>query len=211
MERKYNGIGFSFVIIGVITFVVFLLQLAIPGFTEAFLLNEEVFHGELYRFVTSIFLHGGMSHLLSNLFALLLFGVILESIIGARRFLVVYFSAGIIANIISVFFYPSSLGASGAIYGVIGCVTILRPKMMIWAFGLVVPMYVASVMWVILDFLGIFVPDGVGNIAHLSGIFVGFLIGVFFIRNHLFVQRKKRSKVVLNEAYMDAWERRFMR
>jgi hypothetical protein len=71
-------------------FVIFLIQLLFNGFTEFFLLdsNSDV---EIWRFFTAIFLHGGLAHLLYNIFALALFGSMLERFIGSRRFLVVFF------------------------------------------------------------------------------------------------------------------------
>ena len=89
-ERNLGpSVGISFLLVAICLIVVFVLQVAVSGFTELFVLNEGVFEGELWRFVTAMFLHGSVSHLLSNLFALMLFGVILESLIGTRRFLLV--------------------------------------------------------------------------------------------------------------------------
>lgn len=184
-----------------------MLQAYIPGFSELFLLNNLVFEGEVWRYVSSIFLHGGLSHLIYNLFALLLFGFILESMIGSKRFLLVFFCSGIFANIIGIHFYDSSLGASGAIYGIIGCVSIIKPFMMVWAFGLIMPISVAAVLWVIGDLIGLFVPSNVGHIAHLSGMFIGLVIGFFFKK----APKKKKKKVFISEDYINSWEKSFMR
>jgi len=211
MDRNKPKVGFSFLLIGALLIIIYLLQISISGFTDIFVLNINAMEGEFWRFFTAMFLHGSLSHLLSNLFALMLFGVILESLVGTRNFLVVYIAAGLLANIFSVFFYPSSLGASGAIYGIIGCITILRPTMMIWAFGVIVPMFIAALFWVAVDLFGVFVPDGVGHIAHLSGIVVGFFMGFILIRKKLFRRGKKSNKIKLDEAYMVEWERRFMK
>jgi len=178
---------FYFIWLSLLCIIVFLLQ-QIPSFTELFLLNKAVFQGEIWRLVTAIFLHGSLIHLVYNLFALLLFGLILEKTIGSKKFLLVFFVSGIIANIISVNYYDSSLGASGAIMGIIGALTIIKPMMLIWAFGLLLPMFVAAIIWITGDILGIFgFEQGVGNIAHLSGIAIGMLFGMFL--------RKKYRKV----------------
>src|SRR3989338_10954625 len=84
----------------------FILQIAIPGFTDALVLNQQSFI-EPWRFVTAIFLHGDITHLIYNLFALVLFGLILEKLIGSRKFLIVFIFSGIFANLISVNFYDS--------------------------------------------------------------------------------------------------------
>jgi len=90
--------------------------------------------------------------------------------------------SGIIANIVSVNFHESSLGASGAIMGIIGCLTIIKPLMMVWAFGLIMPMFIAAALWItgdVLGSLGAFGETSIGNIAHLSGIAVGLVLGIF--------------------------------
>jgi membrane associated rhomboid family serine protease len=115
-------------------FVIFLIQILFKGFTEFFLLDSKS-DIEVWRFFTSIFLHGGFAHLLYNVFALALFGSMLERFIGSRRFLIVFFVTGILANVVSFNFYDSSLGASGAIFGVIGALIAIRPLMFVWAFG----------------------------------------------------------------------------
>lgn len=170
--------------------IVFILQASVPGFSESFLLNEKAVNNlEIYRFATSIFLHGSLEHLIFNLFALIIFGLILEKLIGSRKLLLVFFFSGILANLISINYYPSSLGASGAIFGIIGVLTIIKPLMMVWAFGMIIPMFVAAILWIFIDIIGIFNPSDVGNIAHLSGIGVGFIFGLIFR-----LMRKNKTK-----------------
>ena len=187
-----------------ICIIVFILQLIIPGFTELFVLNQ-LSYTEIWRFVSSIFLHGSIAHLFYNLFALALFGFILEKLIGSNKFLLVFFFSGIIANIISINFYASSLGASGAIMGILGCLAVIKPMMMVWAFGFPMPMFIASILWVIGDVLGAlgaFGNSGIGNIAHLSGIAIGFLAGLF-LREW---RTAKKQLINMPESYMRIWE-----
>ena len=172
--------------------LIFIIQLLIPGFTELFLLNQNAWQ-ELWRFFSAIFLHGGIVHLLYNIFALALFGSMLERLIGSRRFLIVFFVTGILANLISVNFYDSSLGASGAIFGAIGALIVIRPLMIVWAFGLPMPIFIAGIVWMtgdIIGAVGYFTGNpfnNTGNLAHLSGMFFGFLFGILF-------RKKKRKK-----------------
>ena len=157
-------------------FLIFLVQTFVNGFTELFLLDSSLTL-QFWRFFTSIFLHGDFAHLLYNLFALALFGSMLEKFIGSRKFLIVFFVTGILANIISVNFYDASLGASGAIFGIIGALIVVRPFMVVWAFGLPMPLILAGILWVVGDVIGIFVPSNVANLAHLSGIAFGLIFG----------------------------------
>lgn len=192
--------------------IFFAIQVIFPGFTDLFVLDERSFF-EMWRFLTSIFLHGGFGHLLYNGFALALFGSILEKLIGGRRFLLVFFACGIFANIISVNFYGSSLGASGAIYGVFGALVIIRPFMLVWAFGLPMPMLVAGILWAGGDFLGLFVPSNVGHIAHLSGMFLGLILGSIFKKYYLDNNKGLSSKreVCIDESSMRKWEDVYLR
>ena len=210
-----------------ICIVIFILQSVILSFTDSLILNQSSFT-EPWRFVSAIFLHGGVVHLIYNLFALLMFGFILEKRIGSWKFLSLFLVGGIIANLIAVNFYSSSLGASGAIYGVIGCLTLLMPMLTVWAFSLPMPMFLACIAWTIGDIIQTFVPSsGIGTIAHLSGLAVGLLFGLFIrlqekkhktqnklnyfhIRENYEKQESKR-KVNIPEEIMDDWEKKHMK
>jgi uncharacterized protein len=192
-----------------ICLAMFALQLTIPGFTDSLLLNSSSFT-QPWRFVTSIFLHADITHILFNLFALILFGLILEKLIGSNKFLLVFFASGIFANLIAVNFYQSSLGASGAIYGILGCLTILRPKMAVFVYGLPMPMFIASIVWVGASIFGIFNPSGVGDIAHLSGLVVGFAFGAFYLKK--FKQQKQiKYNLQIPNSYMESWEDNYLK
>ena len=193
--------------LSLICIIVFIFQSIIPSATDALLLNQNAVSGfEIWRFLTAIFVHGGIIHLMYNIFALALFGSMLEKFVGSRRFLLVFFLSGIIANIVSINFYTSSLGASGAIYGILGTLVVLKPLMMVWAFGFPMPMFIAGIIWVAAGVFGVFVPvDNTGNIAHLSGIAVGFLFGIVY-RFILGRKRQMQQKVQINEGDMHRWE-----
>lgn len=207
-KNNFYAIWLSVLIIGV-----FVLQVSLPGITENLVLNSRAINNfEIYRFVTAIFLHASLSHLVFNLFALILFGLILESIIKSKRFLLVFFLSGIIANIVSVNFYSSSLGASGAIMGIIGALAIIRPFMMVWAFGIIMPMSIAAILWILGDILGLFMPSNIGNIAHLSGVVVGILFGLIFRLSKKYKTNKKtKTRLNIPEDYMNQWENAYIK
>lgn len=187
-----------------ICIIMFIFQSIIPGFTDSLILNGSSFV-QPWRFVTSIFLHASIEHILLNLFALILFGLILEKLIGSNKFLIVYFVSGIFANLIAVNFYSSSLGASGAIFGILGCLAIFRPSMAVWVYGLPMPMFIAAIVWVGISIFGIFNPSTTGDIAHLSGIAVGFLFGLYF---RLKEPKEKNTNIKLRipNEYLNQWE-----
>ncbi|MBS3072128.1 rhomboid family intramembrane serine protease [Candidatus Pacearchaeota archaeon] len=181
--------------------IIFVFQIIFPFFTDLFILNENSYFQRV-------------AHLALNLFALVLFGLILENIIGGRKFLLIFISTGIFANFVSINFYSSSLGASGAIFGVIGSLIIIRPLLPVFAFGLPMPIFVAGVLWAgadILGTIGFFAGnpiDNTGNIAHLSGMFLGFLLGYFYRQK---VNKTRKEKIRLDEGYIRRWENHFMR
>ncbi len=191
-----------------ICIILFIFQLIFPGFTELFVLNERAYV-EVWRFFSSIFLHGDMAHILYNMFALALFGMMLEGLIGSRKFLLVFFATGILANVVSINFYESSLGASGAIFGIIGALIIVRPTLTVWAFGLPMPIFIAGILWAAGDIIGVFVPSNVANVAHLSGMFFGLVFGAFY-RDWSYKSEKK-DDIQLNEYSIREWEDEYMR
>ncbi|MCX6748766.1 MAG: rhomboid family intramembrane serine protease [Candidatus Pacearchaeota archaeon] len=200
----------------IICILAFILQSIFPGITDALVLNQQSFP-EIWRFVTAIFLHGSLEHLVLNMFALILFGLILEKVIGSGKFLLVFFISGIIANIVAVNFYDSSLGASGAIFGVLGTLTVIKPLMAVFVYGIPMPMFIASIVWAIIDILGVFYPQGVGNFAHLSGLALGLMFGFYLRLRHSRKQQQRfqayssTTRLNIPENYMQNWENQFMR
>jgi membrane associated rhomboid family serine protease len=184
--------------------------MAFAGFTNLFALKQG-FEAEAWRFLTAIFMHGSFAHLLSNLFALALFGTILEGFIGSRKFLAVFFASGVLANLIAVNFYSSSLGASGAIYGILGALVAIRPMMVVWVYGLPMPVFIAGIVWVIAGVAGLFAPSDIGHIAHLSGIGFGLVLGLIFRDWSKREQRDDAGKIIINEHSMRKWEEDYMR
>ena len=132
----------------IVFFVFEFILLAINSdFIKYFALSADNFlNGKyLWTLLTHIFAHGGIFHLLVNLFALFSFGTLCEKIIGRKRFIWFYLIAGIFAGLLSVvlsgffgfgiwekvFGSPEvyMLGASGAIFGIAGLFVVLLPRM----------------------------------------------------------------------------------
>lgn len=83
--------------------------------------NLAILQGEYYRLFTSMFLHAGLAHLFFNAFALYSFGMDVERFLGTARFIAIYVLAGLAGSVASYVTSPNpSLGASGAIFGLVG-------------------------------------------------------------------------------------------
>lgn len=195
---------YASLVLVVICVVVFGLQYFVAGFTESFVLDSSLVLKEPWRLVTSVFLHGSLEHLIFNMFALALFGFILENTIDTKKFLLLFFIGGFFASISSAMFYPASLGASGAIFAVIGTLAVVRYRMTVWFFAIPMPMFVAAVLWGITDIVGVFYPSTVANFAHLAGLAFG-LIFAYFVREYIDKPNKKKKKVLSDEE-IDEWE-----
>ncbi|MEM4271820.1 MAG: rhomboid family intramembrane serine protease [Candidatus Pacearchaeota archaeon] len=192
-----------------ICIIAFVLQIAFPVFTDMFILDANSFI-QPWRFVTAMFLHGSLGHLIFNMFALVIFGLVLESVVGSKKFLRIFFISGVVANLIAVNYYPASLGASGAIYGILGALVILRPMMTVWVYNLPMPMFVAGIVWVIGGIMGLFYPSNIGHIAHLSGIGIGFIFGLIY-RDWSKKLEARKQRVIIDEKSIRHWEDAYVR
>ncbi len=190
--------------------VVFALQNIFPAITDNFPLVSSRALGEPWMFLTAIFLHADIMHLLYNMFALALFGAILEKIVGGRKLLAMFFASGSAASIAAFFFYPASLGASGAIFGILGALAMLRPRMTIWLY-VPMPMFAAIFVWAVIDLTGFFYPSGTANAAHLAGLAFGLAAG-FALRKE-FGERlpKRRDNREISDEEFRIWEDRWMK
>lgn len=141
--------------------------------------------GQHYRLWSSMFLHASVTHILGNMSSLIFVGNILEDLIGHVRYLLVYLLSGVGSAYLSLLFLnPNtvSVGASGAIFGVTGCLLIVTMfRYSNWKNGVV-----TALLYTIFINLGISVIDPSINLySHLggliTGIFCGFLILFYFL------------------------------
>lgn len=141
--------------------------------------------GQHYRLWSSMFLHASVTHILGNMGSLIFVGNILEDLIGHVRYLLVYLLSGVGSAYLSLLFLnPNivSVGASGAVFGVTGCLLIVTMfRYSNWKNGVV-----TALLYTIFINLGVSVIDPSINLyAHLggliTGIFCGFLILFYFL------------------------------
>src|SRR5450432_4212847 len=159
-----------------------------------------IVHGQLFRLVTPIFLHGGLIHIGFNMMVLLDIGPVVEEVYGSARYLFLYIATGVVGFILSAFTpfrsHPVlAIGASGAIMGVLGLMIAittrrggatsqaLRSRLISWA---------ASVF-----IIGYFM--GFDNWAHFGGIASGFLLG------KVFADREPMNSTEVKRAYALGW------
>lgn len=183
----------------------FLFEMSLPPAAASRLLSElgliparvSLSPEGLYPFVTSMFLHGGWFHLIGNMLFLWIFGNNVEDRMGHGRFLVFYLLCGVGAAALHAFLYPDSavptIGASGAIAGVLGAYLVLYPGARIVALvplGFIlttmeVPALLFLVLWFVMQFF-----SGVGDLvaqasqvaywAHVGGFVAGLLLVKLF-------------------------------
>lgn len=182
---KREGPYWTFVLIIMCT-IVFIIQQITP-FWIYFAFFPALALSMPWMFITSIFLHADISHLMLNMLALFFFGITLESIIGRRRFLILFLVSGIVGNIGYMLTASNpmipAIGASGAIYGIVGTVAVLMPFRLVYIYGILpIPMVVAAALWAFIDLTGLFMPTGIAHGAHLAGMAVGIVYG-FHIRS----------------------------
>jgi membrane associated rhomboid family serine protease len=169
--------------------VVFVFQLFIPALTEFFGLSPQAVVEDLWIWqpVTYLFLHGGFFHILFNMLILWMFGVTLERMWGTQFFLKYFFIAGIGAGLTVMIvgllpfaattptYHAITIGASGAIYGLLLAFAVYFPDRPILMFLLfpIPAKYFVMILGAIALLSG--PGTGVSNAAHLGGLVVGYL------------------------------------
>lgn len=145
--------------------------------------NFHVALGEYWRLVTPIFLHLDLTHALFNSFSLVIFGPALEQMLGKVRFLIAYFGAGIIGNIATYIFEPlqyTHLGASGAIYGILGMyifMVVFRKHLIDYGSRQIVTTIL--IFGVLMSLVG----RNINIVAHFGGFAGGFILAPLVLRN----------------------------
>ena len=189
------------------TVSIFILQVVLgDNFTASFILISKDVFVRPWILLTSIFLHGSPMHLVFNMYALAIFGPLLEQKIGAKRFLFIYLMSGVIASFLSSFFYSSALGASGAIMGMLGVLIILMPHLPLLLFFVIpAPLWLVGIIFALIDIFGVFFPSNVGNIAHLVGLGMGLVYGLYLKKQKQKFHKKFSSKSHIDEEDLEEY------
>ncbi|OIO81635.1 hypothetical protein AUJ84_00630 [Candidatus Pacearchaeota archaeon CG1_02_32_132] len=164
--------------------------------------------GYVWTLITSMFMHGGFTHLFVNMVSMFFIGNLVEKIIGRKRFLWFYMIAGIVAGLSFVGFAylglyvkggealfgginAAAVGASGALFGLGGLLAVLLPRLKVLVF-FVIPMPLwAAMIFMMFGLWAISAVGGwpIGNTAHFGGLVVGVIYG-FYLR-HKYARKVK--------------------
>lgn len=158
------------------------------GHTTQFLLEHGALYapaireGEWYRLLTHIFLHGDILHLGNNMLILFCLGNALEHYLGKISYVGIYFFSGILAGLGSVVYNTDntvSVGASGAVFGIIGAMLwlVLRNKGKLKGFT-----GPRMLLFVFMSVYAGFIDRGIDNAAHIAGLIAGFLLAMVIYR-----------------------------
>lgn len=159
--------------------------------------GEKVFIGEWWRLFSSMFLHGGLTHIAFNMYALWVIGNIVEKLFGGFGYLVIYIAAGVLGNMLSLYNhspYSVGVGASGAVFGIFGA-------LISYAYFKKMPKPIASgvlknagLMILINGAIGFSIPQ-IDNSAHIGGCIGGLIVAFFIGQDISSVNKQKRSMV----------------
>jgi rhomboid protease GluP len=158
-------------------------------------------HGEWFRLVLPIFLHGGLLHIGFNMMVLLDIGPVVEEVYGSARYLFLYLATGVVGFLVSAFTpfrsHPAlGIGASGAIMGLIGLMIAITSKR---GGASMQALRSRLVSWVVSIFVfGLLMP-GIDNWGHFGGLIGGLLFG------RIFADREPMNATERRQAYALGW------
>jgi membrane associated rhomboid family serine protease len=136
------------------------------------------FTQEPWTIVTSMFVHDGIWHILVNMLMLYFFGSYVLGLLGEVKFLIVYFVGGLVGNLLFFLLgneYVIVVGASGAIYAIMGTLAVMRPrlKVLIW--------FLFPVdLWIVVVIGALIISPYIAWQAHIGGLILGLLAGFYF-------------------------------
>jgi membrane associated rhomboid family serine protease len=177
----------------IVTVAVFIVQFIVDAQTEGMftlifgLSRGGLLGGKPWQLLTYVFLHGGLWHILINMLVLVIFGREMEFVLGTRRFLLLYLGGGVLAGIGWILISGSELalciGASGAVFGVVGAFAAMFPRrpitlLLFFVFPVTTTARTLALVVGCVAFLSLFSGDrSIAHAAHLAGGIAGYLYG----------------------------------
>ncbi|MGD9615387.1 MAG: rhomboid family intramembrane serine protease [Alphaproteobacteria bacterium] len=163
---------------------------------------------------TSMFLHGGWMHLISNMLFLWIFGNNIEDLLGRFRYLLLYLASGVTAALIQGLSAVSSqipmIGASGAVAGVLGAYLITYPRANVYVFVWIILFFtiVTVPAWLLLGFwFAMQVLSGLGSMTGEPGVAFWAHVGGFVAGAGLFLMLRPRGVNILQPQHTPTWVR----
>ena len=176
-KRDFPMITYILIAINVILFIIPLLFGEYNSLINNFCVDASLIRsGQYYRILTGIFLHGSILHLLFNCYALFVIGSQVENFMGKFKYLIIYLFSGICGSIFSMIFssYPS-IGASGAIFGLMGALVYFGYHYRVYLGNVVKSQIIPLIL---LNLCIGFLSSGIDNFAHIGGLIGGSLISI---------------------------------
>lgn len=185
-SQRIPPIVLNLIIINVIVFVAQLALDSTIGLTNILALypiNSGLF--KPYQLVTHMFAHGGFLHILFNMYALWLFGSVLERIWGPKKFLIFYLICGLAAGLTQAFLVSNApaIGASGAIMGLLAAFAYTFPNTEFFILPFPFPIkakYMAAIFAAFDLFGGFSGGDNIAHFAHLGGLVMGLILVIIW-------------------------------
>lgn len=189
-SQKIPPVVLNLIIINAIVFVAQLVFDSTLGLTNILALypyNSGLF--KPYQLVTHMFAHGGFLHILFNMYALWIFGSVLERIWGPKRFLIFYLVCGLAAGLTQMFFVTNApaIGASGAIMGLLAAFAYTFPNTEFFIIPFPFPIkakYMAAIFAAFDIFGGFAGTDNVAHFAHLGGLVMGLILVIIWSKTN---------------------------
>ncbi len=176
-KSDFPMITYILIAINVILFIIPLLFGEYNSLINNFCVDASLIRsGQYYRILTGIFLHGSILHLLFNCYALFVIGSQVENFMGKFKYLIIYLFSGICGSIFSMIFssYPS-IGASGAIFGLMGALVYFGYHYRVYLGNVVKSQIIPLIL---LNLCIGFLSSGIDNFAHIGGLIGGSLISI---------------------------------
>jgi rhomboid protease GluP len=169
-EMKKPVVTIALIAINVLVFVLSLIYNILPDFAVN---RTAIISGQYYRLITGIFLHANIVHLLFNMYALYVIGSQLESFLGKFKYLAVYLLSGLAGSMLSIFFSNGySVGASGAVFGLLGSLLYFGYHYRVYLDGVIKSQIIPLI---VINLAFGFAVSGIDNWAHVGGLVGGIL------------------------------------
>jgi membrane associated rhomboid family serine protease len=151
-------------------------------------------HGQWWRLLSALFLHGSLAHVGFNMWALWNVGRLTERLYGNWAYAFLYFGCGVLAGLASIVWDPgrATLGASGAIFGIFAaCILFaLRPRSRV-AVKVPVALWLSTLLFALYNLIAGFYAPGIDNAAHVGGVLAGLGLGACLARPLILEVRRR--------------------